>query len=132
MSALNYSGHTSSTPATFPGFLPFITSLTSCYRDLSLSISSISSDCTILSFFTGFVGSSLFDISLKCSTHLCSLSRVSVLSTPFLALTPTSCLCHSSVIDLVMPNSSLSSSYLSQRSFLPVQPSSLTNFSNLP
>ena len=132
MSALNYSGHTSSTPATFPGFVPFITSLTSCYRDLSLSISSISSDSTILSSFTGFVGSSLFNITLKCSTHLCSLSRVSVVRTPFLSLTPTSCLCHSSVIDLVMLNSSLNSSYLSQQPFLPLQPSSQTNFSNRP
>ena len=60
--------------------------------------------------------------------HLCSLSRVLVLSTPFLALTPTSCLCHSSVIDLVMLNSSLNSSYLSQQPFLLLQPSSLTNF----
>ena len=131
MLVLNYSGHTSSTPATFPGFVPFITSLTSCYRDLSLSISSISSDSTILSSFTGFVGSSLFDISLKCSTHLCSLSCVSVLSTLCLALTP-SCLCHSSVIDLVMPNSFLNSSHLSQRPFPLRQPSSLTNSSSLP
>jgi len=121
MSALNYSGHTSSTPATFHGFVPFITSLTSCYCNLPRSISSVSSDSTLLYSFTGFIGSSLFNISLKCSTHLCSLSRVSVLSTPFSALTPTSCLCHSPVIDLVMLYSSLNSSYLS-----------LTNFSNLP
>ena len=115
----------------FPWLCPFITSLSSCYRDLPRSISSISSDSTILSSFTGFVGSSLFNISLKCSTHLCSLSRVPVLSTPFLALTPTSRLCHSPVIDLVMLNSSLSSSYLSQQPFPLLQPSSLTNFSNL-
>ena len=105
MLVLNDSRHTSSTPATFHGFVLFITSLTSCYRDLP-------SDSTILSSFTGFVGSSLFNISLKCSTYLCSVSCVSVLSTLCLALTPTSCLCHSPVIDLVMPNSSLNSSYL--------------------
>ena len=132
MSALNYPGHSSSTPATFPGFVPFITSLTSCYRDLPRSISSISSDSTVLSSFTGFFGSVLFNISLKCSTHLCSLSRVPVLSTPFLALAPTSRLCHSPVIDLVMLNSSLNSSYLSHQPFPLLQPSSLTNFSNLP
>ena len=80
----------------------------------------------------GFVGSSLFNISLKCSTHLCSLSRVPVLSTPFLALAPTSRLCHSPVIDLVILNSSLNSSYLSHQPFPLLQPSSLTNFSNLP
>ena len=45
-----------------------------------------------------------------------------------MSLTPTSCLCHSSVIDLVMLNSSLNSSYLSQQPFLLLQPSSLTNF----
>ena len=49
-----------------------------------------------------------------------------------MSLTPTSCLCHSSVIDLVMLNSSLNSSYLSQQPFLLLQPSSLTNFSNRP
>ena len=128
MLVLNYSGHTSSTPATFHGYVLFITSLTSCYRALPRSISSISSDSTILSSFTGFVGSSLFDISLKGSTHLCRVSCVSVLSTPFLALTPTFCLCPSPVIDLVMMNSS----YLSQRPFPLVQPSSLTNFFSLP
>ena len=80
----------------------------------------------------GFVESSLFNISLKCSTHLFSLSRVPVLRTPFLALTPTSRLCHSPVIDLVMLNSSLNSSYLSHQPFPLLQPSSLTNFSNLP
>ena len=132
MLVLNYSGHTSSTPATFHGFVLFITSLTSDYRDLGRSISSISSVSTILSSFTGFVGASLFNISLKCSTHRCSLSRVSVLSTPFLALTPTCCLCHSPVIDLVMLNSSLNSSYLSEEPFPLLQPSCLTNFSNLP
>ena len=132
MLVLNYSGHTSSTPATFLAFVLFVTSLTVRYRNLPRSISSISPDSTILSSFTGFVGSSLFDISLKCSTHLCSLSCVSVLSTLCLALTPTSCLCHSSVIDLVMPNSSLNSSHLSQRPFPLRQPSSLTNSSSLP
>ena len=132
MLLLNYSGHTSSTPATLHGFVLFITPLTSCYRDLPRSISSISSDSTILSSFTGFVGSSLFDISLKCSTYLCSVSCVSVLSTLCLALTPTSCLCPSPVIDLVMPNSSLNSSYLSQWPFPLLQPSFLTNFSSLP
>ena len=132
MLVLNYSGHTSSTPATFHGYVLFITSLTSCYRALPRSISSISSDSTILSSFTGFVGSSLFDISLKGSTHLCRVSCVSVLSTPFLALTPTFCLCPSPVIHLVMLNSSLNSSYLSQRPFPLVQPSSLTNFFSLP
>ena len=120
MSALNYSGHTSSTPATFPGLLPFITSLTSCYRDLSLSIPQ--SLLILLSYL----------LSKDLLGHLCSLSRVLVLSTPFLALTPTSCLCHSSVIDLVMLNSSSNSSYLSQQPFLLLQPSSLTNFSNRP
>jgi len=128
---LNYSGHTSSTPATFHGFVLFITSLTSCYCNLPRSISSISSDSTILSSLTGFVGSSLFDISLKCSTHLCCGSCVSVLSTPFLALTPF-CLCHSPVIDLVMPDSFLNSSYLFQRPFPLLQPFSLTNFFSLP
>ena len=131
MLVLKYSGHTSSTPATFPGFVPFITSLTSFYRDLPRSISSISSDSIILSYFTGFVGSSLFNISLKCSTHLCRVSCVSVLSILCLALTPTSCLCHPPVIDLVMPNSSLNSSYLSQLPFPLLQLSSLTNFSSL-
>ena len=132
MLVLNYSGHTSSTPVTFHGFVLFITSLTSCYRDVPRSVSSISFDPTIFSYFTGFVGSSLFDISLKCFIHLCSVSCVSVLSTHFLALTPTSCLCHSPVIDLVMLNSSLNSSYLSQRPFPLLQPSSLTSFSSLP
>ena len=132
MLVLNYSGHTSSTLGTFHGFCLFITSLTSCYRDLPRSISSISSDFSILSSFTGFVGSSLFNISLKCSTHLCSLSRVSVLRTLCFALTPTCCLCHSPVIDLVMLNSSLNSSYLSQQPFSLLRPSSLTSFSNLP
>ena len=132
MLVLNYSRHTSSTPATFHAFVLFVTSLTFRYRNLPRSISSISSDSTILSSFTEFVGSSLFDISLKCSTHLCSLSCVSVLSTLCLALTPTPCLCHSSVIDLVMPNSSLNSFHLSQRPFPLRQPSSLTNSSSLP
>ena len=132
MLALNYSGHISSIPGTFHGFVLFITSLTSCHRDLPRSISSISSDCTVLSSFTGFVGLFLFNISLKCSSHLCSVSCVSVLSTLCLALTPASCLCNSPVTDLVMPNSSLNSSYLSQRPFPLVQPSSLTNFSSLP
>ena len=131
MLVLNYSGHTLSTPATFHGFVLFITSLSSCYRDLPRSIYSISSYSTILSSFTGFVGSSLFDISLKCSTHLCSVSCVSVLITLCLALTVTSCLCHSPVIDLVMPNSSLNTSYLSQRPFPLLQPSSLTNLALL-
>ena len=132
MLVLNYSGHTSSTPATFHGFVLFTASLTSCYCDLPRSISSISSDSIILSYFTGFVGSSLFNISLKCSTHLCSVSCVSVLSILCLALTPTSCVCHLPVIDLVMPNSSLNSSYLSQLPFPLLQLSSLTNFSSLP
>ena len=131
MLVLKYSGHISSTPATFPGFVPFITSLTSFYHDLPRSISSISSHSIILSYFTGFVGSSLFNISLKCSTHLCSVSCVSVLRILCLALTPTSCLCHPPVIDLVMPNSSLNSSYLSQLPFPLLQLSSLTNFSSL-
>ena len=131
-SALNYSGHTSSTPATFHGFVLFITSLTSCYRDLPRSISSISSDSTILSSFTGFVGSSLFNISLKCSTHLYSLCRVSVLGTLCLALTPTSCLCHSPVIDLVMLNNEAWIRSKSVKAFPLLRPSSLTNFSNLP
>ena len=115
-SALNYSGHISSTPATFHGFVLFITSLTSCYRDLPRSISSISSDSTILSSFricwviSVRYFTKVLHPSLQC--FLC-FSR----KPPFLALTPTSCLCHSPVIDLVMLNSSLNSSYLSQRPF---------------
>ena len=82
------SGHTSSTLAAFPGFVLFNASLTSCNHHLPRSISSISSNSTISSSSTGFFGSSLINISLKCSTHLCSLSFVSVLSTPCLSLTP--------------------------------------------
>ena len=70
MSALNNSGHSSSTLAAFPGFVLFNASLTSCYRHLPRSISSISSNATISSSSTGFVGSSLLNISLKCSNHL--------------------------------------------------------------
>ena len=94
MSVLNNSGYTSSTPAAyFLGFVLFNASLTSCNCHLPRSFSSISSYSTILSSSPGFVGSSLFNISLKCSTHLCSLSHVSVLSTPCLSLTPISWYC---------------------------------------
>ena len=77
MSPLNNSGHTSSTQAAFPGFVVFNASLTYSHHHLPRSISSISSDSTISSCSTGFVGSSLFNISLKCSTHLCSPSSCS-------------------------------------------------------
>ena len=106
-SALNTSGHTSSTPAAFLGFVLFNASLNSCNRHLPSSISSIYSDSTISSSSKGFVGSSLFNISLKCSTHICSLSRVSVLSTPCLSFTPISRFRLSPFIDLVMLYSSL-------------------------
>ena len=84
MSALGRSGPTSSFPATFRGFVLLSASLTSCTRYLPTSISSIYSSSPVSSFSpTGFVGSSLFKISLKCSTHLCNLSCDSVLSIPF-------------------------------------------------
>ena len=85
MSALGRSGPTSSFPATFRGFVLLSASLTSCTRYLPTSTSSIYSSSSVSSFSpTGFVGSSLFKISLiKCSTHLCNLSCDSVLSIPF-------------------------------------------------
>ena len=84
MSALGRSGPTSSFPATFRGFVLLNASLTSCTRYLPTSISSIYSSSPVSSFSpTGLVGSSLFIISLKCSTHLCNLSCDSVLSIPF-------------------------------------------------
>ena len=51
--------------------------------------------------------SCLFNISPKCSTHLCSLSLISVLSTPCFSFTLTFCLRHSLAIVLVMLYSSL-------------------------
>ena len=102
MSALDNSGHTSPTPAPFPSFVLFNATLTSCNHHLLGLISSISSFSTTSSSSTGFVGSSLFNISLKCSTHRCTLSRVSVLGTLSLSLTPTSCFRLSPVMDLVM------------------------------
>ena len=102
MSALDNSRHTSPTPAPFPGSVLFNATLTSCNHHLLGLISSISSFSTTSSSSTGFVGSSLFNISLKCSTHRCTLSRVSVLGTLSLSLTPTSCFRLSPVMDLVM------------------------------
>ena len=107
MSALSKSGPTSSTPAAFPRFVIFKALLTSCTRHLLGSISSISFSSSPPSSSTGFIGTFLFSISLKCSTHLCSLSCASVLSTPCLFFTPTSCLFRSPAIVLVMLYSSL-------------------------
>ena len=56
--------------------------LTSCTLHLPRSISSISSVSSLLYSSTGLVGSSLFNISLKCSTHLCSFSRAGNRNTP--------------------------------------------------
>ena len=130
MSALSNSGHTSSTLAAFPGFVLFNASLTSCNGHLPRSISLISSNSTISSSSTVFVRSFLFNISLKCPTHLCSPSLASVLSTPCLSLTPISCLRLSPVIDSVMLYTPCS--YNSQRPFPLLQPPSLTNFSYPP
>ena len=74
---------------------------------LPRSISSISSNSTISSSSTVFGGLFLFNISLKCPTHLCSPSLASVLSTPCLSLTPISCFRLSPVIDSVTLYSSL-------------------------
>ena len=131
MSALNNAWHTSSTPAAFPGFALFNAPFNSCNHHLLRPMFSISSNSTISSSSKGFVGSSLFNISLKRSTHLCSLSRVSVLSTPCLSLTPVSCFRLSPVIDLVMLYSSLllpfSVAFSAAAALF-----SITNFSYLP
>ena len=92
MSALSKSSLNSSTPAALPCSVIFKALLTSCIRHLSKSISSISSSSSPPSSSTGFIGTSLFSISLKCSTPLCSRSCASVLITPCLFSTPTSCL----------------------------------------
>ena len=102
MSALSKSSLNSSTPAALPCSVIFKALLTSCIRHLSKSISSISSSSSPPSSSTGFIGTSLFSISLKCSTHLCSRSCASVLITPCLFSTPTSCLLCSQAHVLVM------------------------------
>ena len=69
--------------------------LTSRICHLPRSMSLISSSSSSPSSSTGFIGTSLFSISLKYSTHLCSLSPTSVLSTPCF---PSYCLTYSKYI----------------------------------